>query len=176
MTKKITSAIAALLCTAAQYAQEKVYTDYKFEGNANITVFALKNQQTDKFVTTDEDGKFLLKELPVSNLQSQIDDLKKQISELKLLFNAGLYQPMVAQDDFEFKVSPNPSNGEFDFEFTQIKPDTLVIYDAKGNENARIPVTSNAAKIDLQQLSPGYYIIHMVASGKLLGSKNILIK
>jgi len=175
MTKRFIIA-AALFTATTQYAQQKVYTDYQFEGNSNITVTALKNPKVAQFVTADEKGKLILTDSPVAKLQAEVDELKKQVEELRNQFNAGLGQAAVENAEFEFRVFPNPSNGQFDFEFKQVVPDALVVYDVKGKEVAHMPITSNTAKVNLQNLTSGYYIINMVAGGKTLGSKNILIK
>jgi hypothetical protein len=125
----------------------------------------------------------------VQEQQKMIEDQAREIAELKDLMNnqnktgnaTGLNSMNSAADGFALDQNiPNPFSNETVINYTlpqQIKNASLIVYDLSGKQLTSFPLELNAKSISItsEKLSAGIYIYSVMADGKIMDSKRMVV-
>lgn len=120
-----------------------------------------------------------------SDLQSQVVILQNQMKELlgKTGVTTGLNQAnTLGSEGFAMEQNiPNPFNGETTVKYTlpqTVGSAKMIVYDLSGKQVASFPVTekgSSSLTITSEKLTAGIYIYSIIADGKIVDSKRMVV-
>lgn len=122
-------------------------------------------------------------------LISGIQELQKQVEEQKALIDAlnkpwtatGINQHPTGLEDFTLDQNiPNPFSNETVIGYTlpkEVSAASLIVYDLSGKQimAVRLETTSSSITFSSEKLAPGIYIYSVVADGKILNSKRMVV-
>jgi hypothetical protein len=165
-----------ILVASQMSGQVKVYQEYQFEGESGLTINSLKNEKSSTVLTTNKDGKVVLKEIAsTEELQKQIDELKKQVEQLTQLVSEIKKGELISEIN-DISISPNPTSGLINIKFGRITPEELVISDLSGKVIYKTNVNSNNISLNMTQYTKGLYLINFLSNGKSIGNNKIYVK
>lgn len=125
----------------------------------------------------------------IQEQQKMIEDQSKEIADLKKQMNAqnqtgnatGINQLNSAADGFTLDQNiPNPFSSETVIKYTlpqEIKTASLIVYDLSGKQLTSFPLekTSTSITITSEKLAAGIYIYSVMADGKIMNSKRMIV-
>lgn len=92
------------------------------------------------------------------------------------IWQADLHEPLVGLDEAEplsdWRVYPNPNNGEILYLDVDTQPEQVIIYDPSMREIARY---SNTNRVDVSQMSNGMYLIQLKLKSELSAIQSFVI-
>jgi hypothetical protein len=118
-----------------------------------------------------------------ADLQKQINEQKEQINQLLKAGNAtGINQAGNAVNGFALDQNiPNPFSNETVISYNlpqQVNSASLVVYDLSGKQITSFPITekgTSSITISSEKLAAGIYIYSVMADGKILDSKRMVV-
>tara|TARA_B000000475_G_C15640844_1_gene301523 strand:- start:177 stop:467 length:291 start_codon:yes stop_codon:yes gene_type:complete len=85
---------------------------------------------------------------------------------------AGIYDKSIP----DFKISPNPNNGEFEINLSYIRENTSIeILDLNGKLVYQTRLNNKSHSININSISRGIYLISLIENGKRK-TKKLIIK
>ncbi len=124
-----------------------------------------------------------------TDMQSQIEELKNQVQELRALLTSKL--PLTAAETSSLQaesatflgdIYPNPANTSTTLEYSlpaKASGALLQVYSLDGKVVSSISLPANSGKSQIQlstgQFAPGMYIYALIVNGKVLDSKKLAV-
>lgn len=153
---------------------DKGFYAVNYQGMIPVLLEAMKEQ-----IASNDAQKKLIEELNKSNAEQQ-----KQINELmnKTSQANGIHQSNVSAEGFALDQNiPNPFSNETVIKYNlpeQVNSASLLVYDLSGKQVAMFPITEKGAAsitITSEKLAAGIYIYSVMADGKILDSKRMVV-
>lgn len=118
----------------------------------------------------------------IQEQQEQIAELKNELAALRNEKATGISQSNAAVDGFALDQNiPNPFSNETVIPYNlpqQVSSASLLVYDLSGKQVAMYPITEKGAAsltITSEKLAAGIYIYSVMADGKILDSKRMVV-
>ncbi len=175
------------------YWRTEEFKDRNFNGAHQVGFIAQELEKiVPEAVVTDENGyKSVNYDMIIPILVEAIKEQQKQLDEQKEMINAqgdrrtgsatGISQLNSAADGFALDQNiPNPFSSETAINYTlpqQIKNASLIVYDLSGKQLTSFPLELSAKSISItsEKLSAGIYIYSIMADGKIMDSKRMVV-
>ena len=131
-------------------------------GSVNLT--ALFAQAGGTFVS----GKVYLYALSVGPVwTSETGKLFRVTTCPEKAMEIGTESDVIETNTNAISISPNPTNGKFNIDFSEVSAEKVVVYNMLGNVVSETIVTDNArnCEVDLTELPTSIYMVHVHTSG-----------
>jgi hypothetical protein len=84
--------------------------------------------------------------------------------------------PEIADNKAQFKLYPNPANGVCNIELNENTNAEYSIADITGRQVLQGAAVQGKVSIDVSNLSPGVYLVHVSDKGKSPGVRRLLVE